>query len=106
MHEGLHCVEPHELWGLRSAASQWFNAHDTSLQGSQNATLGAGLPPPYWLVIGIPTVPRMGNTDYLTRTLESLLAELTLDGSDPLFGEVLVIIQNNRPGNHSVFEQV
>ena len=63
-------------------------------------------PPPYWLVIGIPTVPRMGNTDYLTGTLESLLAELTLDGSDPLFGEVLVIVQNNRPGNHSVFEQV
>ncbi len=56
-----------------------------------------------WLTIGIPTVPRKNGADYLTLTLESLLEELPLDASDPLYGRVQVIVMNNRPGNHSVF---
>lgn len=59
-----------------------------------------------WLTIGIPTVPRKTGADYLTLTLESLLEELPLDSSDPLYGRVRVLVMNNRPGNHSVFYQV
>lgn len=59
-----------------------------------------------WLTIGIPTVPRKTGADYLTLTLESLLEELPLDRSDPLYGRVRVLVMNNRPGNHTVFYKV
>ena len=59
-----------------------------------------------WLTIGIPTVPRREGADYLTRTLETLLEELPLDVTDPLYGQIRVIIMNNRPGNHTVFDRV
>ena len=59
-----------------------------------------------WLTIGIPTVPRREGADYLTRTLETLLEELPLDGTDPLHGQVRVIVMNNRPGEHAVFDRV
>ncbi len=59
-----------------------------------------------WLTIGIPTVPRKTGADYLTLTLESLLEELPLDKSDPLYGRVRVLVMNNRPGNHTVFYKV
>ncbi|KAK9825323.1 hypothetical protein WJX74_009420 [Apatococcus lobatus] len=59
-----------------------------------------------WLTIGIPTFPRKEHRDYLTPTLSSLLEELPLDGSDPFFGRVQVLVMNNRPeaGAHPVFE--
>jgi len=57
-------------------------------------------------VIGIPTVPRRNGTDYLTRTLASLLEELPLDPTDVLFRRVKVIVMNNRPGNHSAWSKV
>lgn len=56
-----------------------------------------------WLAIGIPTVPRTTGVDYLSPTLESLLEDLPLDASDPLYGNVRVLVMNNRPGNHSIF---
>ncbi len=56
--------------------------------------------------MGIPTFPRKENADYLTRTLETLLEELPADMSDPLHGRVRVLVMNNSPGNHSVFDQV
>lgn len=59
-----------------------------------------------WLTIGIPTIPRRNNTDYLTRVLSTLMEELPLDKTDPLYKRVRVIVMNNRPGNHSVWEAV
>ena len=59
-----------------------------------------------WLTIGIPTFPRKDNADYLTRTLETLLEELPVDDTDPLFARVRVLVMNNSPGNHSVFDKV
>ena len=59
-----------------------------------------------WLTIGIPTVPRIGNTDYLTQTLSSALEELPLNPSAVLYKRVKIVVMNNRPGNHSVFDQV
>lgn len=60
----------------------------------------------YWLVVGIPTVPRRNDTDYLSRTLSSLLEELPLDPTDVLYARVRVIVMNNRPGNHTTWSRV
>lgn len=59
-----------------------------------------------WLTIGIPTVPRARpNTTYLTRTLESLLEELPLDGGDLWADQVLVLVMNSAVGaRHEEFE--
>ena len=54
----------------------------------------------------MPTVPRKSGADYLTRTLATLLEELPLDQTDPLYKRVRVLVMNNRPGNHSVFYEV
>ena len=59
-----------------------------------------------WLAIGIPTVPRHNNTDYLTPTLEYLLSELPSEPTDPLFDKVRVLVMNNKPGQHSVYAKV
>ena len=59
-----------------------------------------------WLAIGIPTFPRHNDTDYLTSTLQHLLAELTLDPTDPLFDKVKVLVMNNKPGQHSIYTKV
>ena len=60
----------------------------------------------YWLTIGIPTIPRKDNTDYLSRTLSTLLEELPLSPTDLLYRRVKVIVMNNRPGNHSAWQKV
>ena len=75
----------------------------TSFGGSQlRLEWLAGKP---WLTIGIPTIPRKNQTDYLTRTLSSLMEEVPLDPTDPMHRQVRVIVMNNRPGAHPVWEQ-
>lgn len=59
-----------------------------------------------WLAIGIPTVPRHNDTDYLTATLGYLFSELPSDSTDPLFDKVRVIVMNNKPGQHPVYDKV
>jgi len=62
-----------------------------------------------WLTVGIPTVPRQGGVDYLTRTLESLLDELPLEPTDPLYGKVRVVVMNMAEPDgpkHTVFEEL
>ena len=59
-----------------------------------------------WLTIGIPTIPRHSHTDYLTPTLKYLMAELPSDPTDPFFGKVKVLVMNNLPGQHPVFDKV
>ncbi|EIE24399.1 hypothetical protein COCSUDRAFT_61824 [Coccomyxa subellipsoidea C-169] len=89
-----------EVAQLRSRLQE-TEQHASELEQAVNATERRA-----WLTIGIPTVPRKTGADYLTLTLESLLEELPLDGSDPLYGRVRVLIMNNRPGNHTVFYKV
>eukprot|EP00884_Botryococcus_braunii_P003153 jgi/Botrbrau1/12839/Bobra.0045s0008.1 len=59
-----------------------------------------------WMTIGIPTVPRKGGADYLTRTVATLLQELPMSDTDPLFGKIIVLVMNNQPGSHPVFAQL
>ena len=66
------------------------------------ATGGAGR----WLTIGIPTVPRKHGERYLEQTMNAIVQQLPLRQDDPLFDRVMVVVLNNKPGQHSVFDQV
>ena len=59
-----------------------------------------------WLTIGIPTVPRRGNPDYLQRTVSAIISQLPTRSDDPLFGRVVVVILNNIPGEHALFDEL
>ncbi|KAK9816773.1 hypothetical protein WJX72_004931 [[Myrmecia] bisecta] len=77
-------------------------ANEAMQQGIAERQAGGKL----WLTIGIPTIPRKEARDYLTPTLEALLQELPLDPTGPLFAQVRVLVMNNRPGRHAVFDAV
>ena len=47
-----------------------------------------------WLVIGIPSVPRANEEDYLLHTLEALARQLPRDPSDLLYQRVAVMVVN------------
>jgi hypothetical protein len=58
-----------------------------------------------WLVIGIPTVPRAHNEDYLLRSLSAMADQLPADPNDLLYGQVLIVLLNvNGPG-HERFDE-
>jgi hypothetical protein len=59
-----------------------------------------------WLTIGLPTVPRQGGIDYLTPTITSYLEQISDDPADPLYGKVRIVIMNQRPGEHPLFDTV
>ncbi|CAK0787359.1 hypothetical protein CVIRNUC_010579 [Coccomyxa viridis] len=90
-----------QLLDLRGKVQE-LRQQNTQLEAELNATADERV----WLTVGIPTVPRRNEADYLTRTLETLLQELPSDSTDPLYARVRVLVMNNRPGNHSVFYAV
>jgi hypothetical protein len=59
-----------------------------------------------WLTIGIPTVPRRGDPDYLLQTVNAITKQLPTRPDDPLYGRVIVVILNNLPGQHKLFDDV
>jgi hypothetical protein len=61
-----------------------------------------------WLVIGIPTIARAHNEDYLLRSLATLAAQLPLSTSDLMYGQVLMIVVNMQgaeAGPHQRYEE-
>jgi len=56
-----------------------------------------------WLFLGIPTVPRRNNMDYLSTTLNTLLDQLPSDPADPFRNKIKAVIMNNKPGEHEVY---
>ena len=59
-----------------------------------------------YLVIGIPTVPRVKNEDHLLRVLASILDQLPTEAAHPLYGRVRVLVMNcMHDGPHERFEQ-
>ena len=59
-----------------------------------------------WLTIGIPTVPRRGDPDYLNQTIKAITKQLPTRQDDPLYGRVVVVVLNNLPGQHHLFDGV
>ena len=59
-----------------------------------------------WLTIGIPTVPRKGNPDYLSQTVDAIISQLPTRQDDPFYAKVMVVVLNNRPRQHVVFDDV
>jgi len=58
------------------------------------------------LTIGIPTVPREGNQQYLSQTLNAIINQLPIRPDDPLYTSIIILVLNNRPGEHQEFEDV
>lgn len=58
-----------------------------------------------WLTISIPTVPRRDGVDYLNPVLDSIALELPSVETDPLYGRIRVLVVNNSPGKHAVFDE-
>ena len=77
----------------------------SNLGGGEVSPIWTGVGEP-WLTVGIPTAPRNRDVDYLTETLETLLAELPTDSSHALYGKILVIVMNTKPDRHEVFDRV
>ena len=63
-----------------------------------------------WLTIGIPTAPRANDVDYLTATIDALLAELPDDDDSAHFGKTRVVVMNaagaGTGNSHRAFEKV
>ena len=105
IHSELHTVEfakmksmvemlRSENAALRSSVPKIKPSEDTANQRSR------------WLTIGIPTVPRKGNPDYLSQTVDAIIGQLPTRSDDPFYAKVLVVILNNRPQQHPVFDEV
>lgn len=58
-----------------------------------------------WLVIGIPTVSRPNNEDYLMQTLVSISNQLPSDPKDLLFARVLVVIVKLNDASHLRYDE-
>ena len=65
-----------------------------------------GAAPARWLTLGIPTVPRQHGERYLEQTVNAIIAQLPLRHDDPLFDRVVVVILNNQPGLHAIFDEI
>jgi hypothetical protein len=87
-------------------------AKQLAMCGKMETPQAESLPPPpkYWLTIGIPTVGRPNNEDYLLQTLAAMAASFPSDPSDLLFAKVLVVVVNVQSEElsaspHSRFEE-
>jgi hypothetical protein len=61
-----------------------------------------------WLVIGIPTISRTHNEDYLLRSMATLAAQLPSSKTDLMYGQVLIVVVNMQEagsGPHQRFEE-
>ena len=59
-----------------------------------------------FLTIGIPTVPRANDQHYLTQTLNAIIEQLPTRSDNPFYDSVVVVVQNNRPGKHTEFDEL
>lgn len=61
-----------------------------------------------WLVIGIPTIARAHNEDYLLKSLATLAVQLPVSKSDLMYGQVLMVVVNMQgaeSGPHQRYEE-
>jgi hypothetical protein len=58
-----------------------------------------------WLVIGIPTVPRKANQDYLLRTLAAIAKECPSSKKDLLYNKILTVVVNMQAKGHLRFDE-
>ena len=56
-------------------------------------------------MIGIPTVPRVNNEDYLLQVLASIIDQLPSVPTHPMYGKVKILVMNTNHGVHQRFEE-
>ena len=86
-------AEMHKYKAAQVGLGADYQKHATVTHGRQEK----------WLVIGIPTVQRSNNEDYLLQTLRAMSEQLPIDTSDILFGKILILVVNvqDNPSAHS-----
>ena len=57
------------------------------------------------MILGIPTIPRVNNEDFLHQILESITSQLPTHSSHPLFGKVKVLVMNTAHRTHQRFDE-
>ena len=70
--------------------------------GDSHDAIGSGRK---WLVMGIPTVPRVHGEKYLLQTLDSISKELPDDPLNLLYGKILIYVVNVHGAQHAVFDE-
>lgn len=58
-----------------------------------------------WLVVGIPTVSRLHDEDYLLQSLETVARQLPSSPSDLLHGQVVILVVNIEGESHKRFHE-
>ena len=85
---------------LHECQEQLISAHDASKNKISDRE---PVPEDTWLFIGIPTVARAENQDYLLQTLASIRHQLPTDANDLLFRRVKVLVLNVEGPSHKRF---
>eukprot|EP00276_Gloeochaete_wittrockiana_P003887 CAMPEP_0184647524 /NCGR_PEP_ID=MMETSP0308-20130426/4476_1 /TAXON_ID=38269 /ORGANISM="Gloeochaete witrockiana, Strain SAG 46.84" /LENGTH=361 /DNA_ID=CAMNT_0027078561 /DNA_START=259 /DNA_END=1344 /DNA_ORIENTATION=+ len=96
-----------ELRGQVDRMQKEVKAANSQLAGVKCPTVFSQVAHPprdLWMLIAIPTVPRMDNPVYLLRTLQTLTALLTEDEHGIFYGRIKIVVINNRVGMHAVFD--
>jgi hypothetical protein len=105
-HSGLHSSE---IMRLKTMV-EMLRSENVALRATGPKTRVVQNPAPHgkrWLTIGIPTVPRKGNPDYLSQTVDAIINQLPTRADDPFYAKVMVVILNNRPKQqHIIFDEV
>lgn len=83
------------------AESTDFGAGKSSSIEAFKGTLGDSK----WLVIGIPTVPRLNEEDYLLHSLETIAKQLPREPSDLMYMKIVLVVVNVSLGPHRRFEE-
>ena len=94
-----------ELEALR-AENKALTERPAPVPAASVRTLPGASAPARWLTLGIPTVPRKHEERYLEQTVEAITQQLPLRQDDPLFDRVMVVVLNNKPGQHAIFAEV
>ena len=94
-----------QAWKVKASASDPTGAvENTAAAASPTQAVGPTTAP--WLIIGIPTVPRPNNVDYISGALNSIIDALPTSPMHPLYRRVSVLLMNNRMQGHLRFQQL
>jgi hypothetical protein len=89
----LHQCEIEKSSQVKKCVSEHFSS-PSSQQSRQHSSRPSSLP---WLAIGIPTISRRNQEDYLLQSLDALIHQLPSDPSDLFYGNILIIVVNLQP---------
>lgn len=100
---GLPSGESESVSQLQKCKQQLAHSEAAAVNGSHSSLSDSSDGKDAWLVIGIPTVSRAANQDYLLQTLSSIERQMPTDPNDLLYHKVKVIVVNVEGKSHKRF---